>query len=61
VPTPDLVEDASPEAVPVERERAEPGLRRITLIGAALIVGVPAGIEIARLCTTIVLSLILGH
>ena len=61
-----LAEDASAEAVPVEAVpveavRPEFGDGRLVALGAAVVVGVPAMVELGRFVTTIVLSLILGH
>ena len=55
-----LLDDASAEA-PAERVPAESGVGRIAVVGAAVVVGLPAMIEVVRFVTTIVLSLILGH
>ena len=56
-----LVEETSVEAAPAEPARPALGAGRLAVLGAAVVVGVPAGVEVGRFVTTIVLSLILGH
>lgn len=56
-----LVEEAPVDSPATGRMRAGFGTRRLAALGAAVLVGVPATIELARFVTTIVLSLILGH
>jgi hypothetical protein len=61
VTTTALVEDASPEAAPVGAARPGSELARFAVLGAALVVGLPGVVELSRLLTTILLSLVLGH
>ncbi|MCU1474053.1 hypothetical protein [Amnibacterium sp.] len=56
-----LIEDASPEAAPVEAPRPRSEITRFAVLGAALVVGLPGAVELSRLLTTILLSLVLGH
>jgi hypothetical protein len=59
--TPALLEDASPEAAPVEAARPRRDVANLVVLGAALVIGLPGVLELSRLFTTIVLSLVLGH
>ena len=52
----------TPSETPVVRAPATPlGAARIAMWGVGLIVGIPATVEVSRLFTVIVLSLVLGH
>jgi hypothetical protein len=56
-----LVEETSVEAAPAEPAGPAFGAGRLAVLGTAVVVGVPATVEVGRFVTTIVLSLILGH
>jgi hypothetical protein len=56
-----LIEDASSEAAPVEAARPRRDVGNLVVLGAALVIGLPGVLELSRLFTTIVLSLVLGH
>lgn len=56
-----LVEESSVEAAPAEHARSRFGAGGLAALGAAVVVGVPAMVELGRFVTTIVLSLILKH
>jgi hypothetical protein len=52
----------TPTDVSVVRAPATPlGAARVAMWGVGLIVGIPATIEVSRLFTVVVLSLVLGH
>ena len=52
----------TPADASVVRAPATPlGATRIAMWGVGLVVGIPATIEVSRLFTIIVLSLVLGH
>ena len=56
-----LIEDASSEAGPVEAARPRSEIARLVVLGGALVIGLPGAVELSRLFTTILLSLVLGH
>ena len=56
-----LADEASLEDAPVERARPEFRAGAVAALATAVVVGVPSTVELGRVVTTVVLSLILGH
>lgn len=56
-----LLAETPTEATVVRAPAAPLGAARIAIWGVGLIVGIPATVEVSRLLTIIVLSLVLGH
>ena len=56
-----LAEKPSPEGTAADGVRSALDSGRLLALGVAVVVGVPASVELSRFVTTIVLSLILGH